>query len=679
MLQVVRKLKIMKYGLKELNNQDFRSIVCDCQEDREAMMKAQQLLQQDPMYVDYQVNEKEKYQKFKQTSYKAEIYLQQRSKATWIKIGDDNTKYFFSVIKHRSLQQTTTQLKDDSGNWHTDPEVISKMLVDYYIELLGKKCSQRMRAYGNFFKYGQCLTVDQQVELLKAYTLKDIKIAMFQIDSNKSPGPDGYGSGFFKSAWETIWTYITYAILEFLRNGKLLRQLNTTNIVLIPKVTAPKSTSQFRPISCCNVYGTQHLDMSRLDATLWEENHTKMLDENRIKEGLRHDDLMIFCRGDVGSVTRVMEALTHFSEVTGLVVNVDKSNLFVAGVDDETQGKLLKMTGFTLGQLLIKYLGLPLSSKKWTRVGCQQLIMKITNRINIGYSKLLSYAGRIQVVTAVLFSIHNFWGSVFILPKSILKEVDKIYRNYIWGSNEEKRKVPLVAWEKICRPKKFGGLNVKGCNNWNVASVGKLLWQLSEKQDILWVKWVHGLYMRNDVSIWEHTPPQDCSWYWKKLNALKNNMRNWYIQGRYALTHPGQYSISASYNAMLGEMNRLKIANLIWTSVAQPKHRMIMWLAVQGRLLTKERMLHLNIHVDNEKCCLCRSQVMETQLYLFAHCAWLGQVKAEIFSWAGMQVYPSKARQVLERINRKHCRQFYKEVVAAIWSAIVYPNWRARN
>ncbi|KAG5610529.1 hypothetical protein H5410_021810 [Solanum commersonii] len=135
---------------------------------------------------------------------------------------------------------------------------------------------------------------------------------------------------------------------------------------------------------------------------------------------------------------------------------------------------------------------------------------------------------------------------------------------------------------------------------------------LSEKQDILWVKWVHGLYMRNDVSIWEHTLPQDCSWYWKKLNALKNNMRNWYIQGRYALTHSGQYSISASYNAMLGEMNKLRIADLIWTSVAQPKHRMIM------------------------------CQVMETQLYLFAHCAWLGQVKAEIFSWDGLQVYPSE-------------------------------------
>ncbi|KAH0636089.1 hypothetical protein KY290_038313 [Solanum tuberosum] len=152
---------------------------------------------------------------------------------------------------------------------------------------------------------------------------------------------------------------------------------------------------------------------------------------------------------------------------------------------------------------------------------------------------------------------------------------------------------------------------------------------------ILLVKWVHGLYMRNDVSMWEHTPPLDYNLYWKKLNALKNNMRN-------------------GYNAMLGELNRLRIADLIWTSVAQPRHRMITWLAVQGRRLTKERILHLNIHVDNDICCLCRSQVMETQLHLFAHCTWLGQVKAEILSWGGMQVYPGEVRQVLEMIKQKN-------------------------
>ncbi|XP_070057528.1 uncharacterized protein [Nicotiana tomentosiformis] len=43
----------------------------------------------------------------------------------------------------------------------------------------------------------------------------------------------------------------------------------------------------------------------------------------------------------------------------------------------------------------------------------------------------------------------------------------------------------LVAWEKVCFPKKYGGLNIKSSREWNIAPVGKLLWQLASKQDIL--------------------------------------------------------------------------------------------------------------------------------------------------------------------------------------------------
>lgn len=39
--------------------------------------------------------------------------------------------------------------------------------------------------------------MEHQVKLLQVYSRKDVKEAMFHINSNKSPGQDGYGSGFF--------------------------------------------------------------------------------------------------------------------------------------------------------------------------------------------------------------------------------------------------------------------------------------------------------------------------------------------------------------------------------------------------------------------------------------------------------------------------------------------------
>lgn len=64
----------------------------------------------------------------------------------------------------------------------------------------------------------------------------------------------------------------------------------------------------------------------------------------------------------------------------------------------------------------------------------------------------------------------------------MLNAVDKRCRDYLWSTSEEHKKIALVAWEKLCKPKKFGGLNIKGCSNWNTASVGKLLRQLNEEK-----------------------------------------------------------------------------------------------------------------------------------------------------------------------------------------------------
>lgn len=44
------------------------------------------------------------------------------------------------------------------------------------------------------------LSIGNQMELVRSYSGKEVKQAMFNIDSTKSPGPDVYGSGFFKAA-----------------------------------------------------------------------------------------------------------------------------------------------------------------------------------------------------------------------------------------------------------------------------------------------------------------------------------------------------------------------------------------------------------------------------------------------------------------------------------------------
>lgn len=188
---------------------------------------------------------------------------------------------------------------------------------------------------------------------------------------------------------------------------------------------------------------------------------------------------------------------------------------------------------------------------------------RITSRIKCAYAKQLSYAGRLQIINHILFSIHSFWGTIFILPQNMLKEVYQKCKDFLWGGSEEKRKVSLVAWDTICRPKKSGGLNIKACNEYNKASVGKLLWQVIEKKDTLCVKWVHGVYMKKDTNIWNHKPQQDNNWYRRKLNFLKEEMKDWHQHNRFTLSVGGEYSISNSYIAIIGVHGILETAILL--------------------------------------------------------------------------------------------------------------------
>jgi len=46
------------------------------------------------------------------------------------------------------------------------------------------------------------------------------------------------------------------------------------------------------------------------------------------------DDLLLFSRGDVGSITQLLEAFNMFSDASGLKANQAKSSIYFGGVSD---------------------------------------------------------------------------------------------------------------------------------------------------------------------------------------------------------------------------------------------------------------------------------------------------------------------------------------------------------
>ncbi|KAL7197291.1 hypothetical protein ACSBR2_019886 [Camellia fascicularis] len=81
---------------------------------------------------------------------------------------------------------------------------------------------------------------------------KEIKDVVWSLKANKAPGPDGFTACFFKASWDIVGKEVTQAIRSFFQSGKLLSEVNSTIIALIPKAPNPVKVGDFRPISCCN-------------------------------------------------------------------------------------------------------------------------------------------------------------------------------------------------------------------------------------------------------------------------------------------------------------------------------------------------------------------------------------------------------------------------------------------
>ncbi|KAL2246373.1 UNVERIFIED_CONTAM: hypothetical protein Sindi_2905500 [Sesamum indicum] len=182
------------------------------------------------------------------------IMLQQRAKMEWMKGGDQCSRVFFCKIAQRRTTRRILQINDAQGITITEPNAVIHEFISYYQSLLGGDRRQRVMDLRFLRPWTRhIITTEEEGHLLEPFSAEDIKKAVFDIGEDKAPGPDGYSSGFYKNAWPMVGQEVTKAVLEFFSTGKLLKQINSTILTVIPKVHFPTSVTDFCPISCCNV------------------------------------------------------------------------------------------------------------------------------------------------------------------------------------------------------------------------------------------------------------------------------------------------------------------------------------------------------------------------------------------------------------------------------------------
>ena len=174
----------------------------------------------------------------------------QRSRITWLKEGDRNTKYFHRKARWRARKNNIKKLMQEDGNWCTDQQAMQGMVVHYFENLFTSNENVDPQEIVDLLD--PIVTSQANAALCNEYIDEEIGTALFQIGPLKAPGPDGLPSRFFQRNWSILKEDVIKAVKEFFVTGIMPPGVNDTCIVLIPKVPHPEHLKDFRPISLCN-------------------------------------------------------------------------------------------------------------------------------------------------------------------------------------------------------------------------------------------------------------------------------------------------------------------------------------------------------------------------------------------------------------------------------------------
>ena len=181
--------------------------------------------------------------------------------------------------------------------------------------------------------------------------------------------------------------------------------------------------------------------------------------------------------------------------------------------------------------------------------------------------------------------------------------MDAICRSYLWHADPSNTAPGNIKWNDVCTPKTFRGLGIKNLARWNEAAIGKLTWRVIHLQESLWVRWIHGVYIKGaNWSIFN--PPITTSWSLEKICQVKDKLRIWILEDK--------YSIKEVYQEYFNSLPKVPWSRFFWNRTSIPKSKFILWLLVSNKLKTKSKLLqsHL-IDDDHGHMCLSNAETVE--------------------------------------------------------------------
>lgn len=100
---------------------------------------------------------------------------------------------------------------------------------------------------------------------------------------------------------------------------------------------------------------------------------------------------------------------------------------------------LAKTLGCQIASLPTKYLGMPLDANNKKLEIWSEVLEKCDKKLARWKSQKLSLGSRLTLIKSVMDALPTYMMSLFPIPKSIEKKINRVRRSFLWQGNKEKR------------------------------------------------------------------------------------------------------------------------------------------------------------------------------------------------------------------------------------------------
>jgi hypothetical protein len=317
---------------------------------------------------------------------------------------------------------------------------------------------------------------------------------------------------------------------------------------------------------------------------------------------------------------------------------------------------------------------------------------------------LLTLAGKEILLKAIVQAIPSYSMSVFLLPVSLCKDLNRLMQSFWWGHLSNDSKIHWMSWSKLGRSKSAGGLGFRDLYMFNKALLAKQCWRLIQNPVSLIAQIIRAKYYPHSSFLESHLGRRP-SFIWRSFMAAKELLshgihwrigdgRSIKIWGDNWVPNIGSLSVPPESNhfsdalvsnvidSFIPNWNGSIIDNLFPTNVAKiikniplctslPPDK-IFWSGTSNGMFSVRSAYHLGLDLLRKQKGECSFRIISAD---FWKKLWALKVpnSSKIFLWRACQNLLPTKQNLLKKCVLKDdlcpCCKFQEEsIIHALWS-----------